>query len=133
LDVRYSVSFNGCKMTLTANDYTRLGQRARSPLDSVISFNLSEIDPTTIKADESDYRLGVSPSVNVVFDTTDDENRITVYYPNDIGASGKTESVHRCCGILLNDGLAVAPEYAPHLTRALINAVRMCGGKASAF
>jgi hypothetical protein len=131
LYVQYQVRFDGCKVKLF-KDYVALDESRKSPLNSVVSFNLGDIDPSTIKVDDSDYRLGISLATQVVFRTTDDGNKIKVEYPNDTGTTSNPERAHECCG-MADEGIEVIPKYAPRLVQALVHAVKLCGGKPSAF
>jgi len=131
LHVRYEVRFNGCRIRLTAtysSGLTALAESSKNASNAVVSFDFADIDPTTVKQDET----LTGYSVNVRFSTTDDGDKIRVEYPNDPDSKGKPELRHDCCG-MLDDGIAVSPTYAPRLVKALTRAVRLCGGKSSAF
>ncbi len=132
-DTRYTAKFEGCNLTLTATKYNHLGQPLKGPTDAVISFSLADIDPSTVKVDDSDHSLGVSSSANIVFGTINDQNKIVVKYPNDTSGPQSTETTHRCCGMVFSRGIPVRPAYAPRLAKALNRAVKLCGGKPSAY
>lgn len=131
LYVRYGIRFNGCKVRLTATyseGLSALAESSKNASNTVASFDFADIDPSTIKREET-Y---TGYSVSVIFGVTNDSNKIKVEYPNDPDSAGKPKFRHDCCG-MLDEGIAVNPTYAPRLVKALTRAVRLCDGKSSAF
>lgn len=144
----YKISFAACKVTLEVHESTGgFGENGQKPdeynfkRDSLVSFDLSDIDPNTIKPDAPYGTYGDlkkrthfdNPpwNVDVHFRTTNDANKIEVDYP--FGSDpGKPNGVHTCCDYI-GFGLAVRPDYAPRFVKALRNAVELCGGKSSTF
>ena len=108
----------------------------------VVSFSLSDIDPTTIKAgaphgqwgdlNKKTYHDNPPSYVDVSFGTTNEVNTIAVEHPSDNSPDYKPEMLHDCCG-LLQPGLAVQPDCAPRFVKAFRNAVELCGGNPSTF
>lgn len=145
----YKISFDLCKVIIEVHQSTGgIGENGKKPdvykfkHDSVVSFNLSDIDPTTIKLETPRGTYGDlnkkthydnPPSmVDVHFGTTNDLDRIQVQYPYSSYLKGQPEKIHACCG-LGEWGIAVRPDYAPRFVKALHKAVELCDGKHSTF
>ncbi|MGB6782194.1 MAG: hypothetical protein WCF17_17740 [Terracidiphilus sp.] len=114
-------------------------------LGETVTFDLGDIDPTSILGGSPYGRFGNSgkktyhdnpPSyVDISVRTTNDSNRISVEYGlprQPISKRHTPEMRHTCCGLIEN-GITVAPGYAPRFIKALRNAVELCGGKSSTF
>jgi len=145
----YKISFEACKVTLEVHQSTGgTGVNGQKPdeynfkRDSVVSFNLGDIDPTTIKLGTPRGTYGDlkkkthfdnPPSmVEVHFATSNNLDRIQVLYPYSSYLKDRPEKAHACCG-MGEWGIAVKPDYAPRFVKALDHAVQLCGGKPSTF
>ncbi len=114
-------------------------------LGGTVTFDLGDIDPTSILVgsqygqfgdpSKKTYHHNLALYVDISIRTTNDFNRISVEYGlprQPISDRHKPEMLHTCCGLLEN-GITVAPEYAPRFVKAFHNAVELCGGKPSTF
>lgn len=145
----YAIEFDQCEVklyTIHSHAFVDLAQSngelvARDDEDQradyLISFTLSDIDPTTISV--IDLKVGSFgpldkktlheniPYVGVNFRTTNDKNSMVVSKPD---GTGKI-AVYDCCNF--GKGIGMNPNYAPRFVLALRHAVELCGGKPSAF
>ncbi len=144
---RYLFDFDACRVTFftlhshrnhTLNRDTRewvFNDGEDEKENSVVHFNLADIDPKSILASEPRGAFGALkkktshdnslPFVDICLETTDSANTITIRY------SGAPFKIHKLCG--LDNFVTAKPEYAPRFVKALSHAVELCGGKSSTF
>jgi|GEM_PF-4953324 len=152
LQQRYTLEFDGCKVTLlTFHSHTgmRIDRNTNRWItesaddkteDSRYRFDLSDIDPKSILAEKWYGTYGSlkkrtfhdnQPQVSICLATTDSANTILLdsatFFPD-----GQPIKLHELCGVL-NHFVTVQPDYAPRFVKALTHAVELCGGKPSAF
>jgi hypothetical protein len=153
---RYSLDFEGCKATFWTFNSHRSGRYVATshPIfdegedrsndkgnDSIVKFNLGDIDPKTIRAEEPYGWFGSlgkrtfhanKEQVNVCVATTDSILTITISFPFSLSGDHELFKIHELCWPT-NNFVTVEPEYAPRFVKALTHAVELCGGKSSAF
>jgi hypothetical protein len=146
-----NLTINQCRVTFEIHKLRSVVEKSGmhhevvETLGKTVTFDLGDIDPTSILAGSPYGRFGNldkktsndnPPSyVDISIRTTNDFNRISVEngLPRQpISERHTPEMVHTCCGLLEN-GITVAPEYAPRFVKAFRNAVELCGGKPSTF
>jgi hypothetical protein len=142
---KYSLDLKGCRVVLTISHSHRthtlgLTDQEDAKETTVISFNLHDIDPSTVRSGEPTGSFGPLggktfhdniPSVSVSFSTTNDADLMTLVYPH--GHDPATQyKEHKCCDSS-GSGIDMKPEYAPRFVRAFRHTVELCGGKTSAF
>jgi hypothetical protein len=108
--------------------------------DSVVQFNLADIDPSTIQIQPPTGVYGPigkktfhdnRPQVDIWLATTDDKDVMTITYPNTANPEEQFK-IHEMGGGI-HEFVTVEPAYAPRFAKALSHAVQLCGGKHSAF
>jgi hypothetical protein len=142
----YTLEFDQCEVkfyTRYAHTLINAAQNIRElavrdqQMDYLLSFTLSDIDPTSISVtdlkqgslgplDKKTFHPNI-PYVAVNFRTTNDKNSMVESKPDGTGKM----AVHDCC--TFGSGIGMEPNYAPRFVRALRHAVELCGGKPSAF
>jgi hypothetical protein len=142
---KYSLDLKGCRATLSISHSHRTHTLALTDQEdekdsTMLSFNLRDIDPSTIRTGETTGSFGPLrgktfhdnvPSVRVDFSTTNDADTMTLIYPH--GHEPTTQyKKHKCCDSS-GSGIDMKPEYAPRFVKAFRHAVELCGGKTSTF
>jgi hypothetical protein len=144
----YRIQMDSCRVTFFLTTYTTRspgsdGQflQIESRKKSVVSFDLHDIDPASIKAGETQWLFGNSgekkfhgnfPAYSLVsIDTADEKDRISTVFPTANGQSGPYMT-HSYCSLTM-PGIAVRPEYAPRFVKAMRHAAELCGGRSSPF
>jgi hypothetical protein len=151
----YSLDFEGCKATFWTFNSHRSGRYVGTghPIfdegedsdekgdNSIVKFNLGDIDPKTIRTEETYGSFGSLgkktfhaniEQVNVCVATTDSAPTMTIIFPFSLSGDQKLFKIHELCWPRDNF-VTVQPEYAPRFVKALTHAVELCGGKTSAF
>jgi hypothetical protein len=146
VDLLSDVSHDGCQMTVIENydmtgDYF-VGGRSEFAYEERDTFNLADIDPTTVKVpDNNPYREELNGKVINLF-TVNNRGAIKCQVKTaiDLDREGNPDkdlksSADRCVGAPYNNEefRFQTHEYAVRFAKALRHAVTLCGGKASTF
>jgi hypothetical protein len=146
---KYSWEFDGCTAKLFTFNSHRKQTRDQTTGqleidngddkkdDSLMEFQLRDIDPKSIRAEEprrQTFRDIEWQEVDVCMTTTNSEDKVLLWYVDapSFKDGHQPYKVHDACGFL-NHFVTVKPEYAPRFVNALKHAVELCGGKPSAF
>jgi hypothetical protein len=141
----YVLDLKGCDATLTILYSHRTqaditSDQKEEKNTSVLSFNLRDIDPSSILSKEptgsfgplkkKTYHYNIA-AVEVDFSTTDGADSMEVTFPHAPGPATPVKK-HKCCDYF-GSGIDLKPEYALRFVKAFRHAVELCGGKPSAF
>lgn len=144
LEESYSIVFEGCKLGLETSEVQRFASN-KTPNEqqsSVIYYvDLKDIDPASIRVD-GHINIIIRRAI-VGFKTTNDDRKIAEYsFPNKIEelvrpSQFKKQSHYDPQMIFktdhVEDGMVMAPDYAPRFIKAMRHATQLCGGKKSTF